>query len=76
MAEPYVWEWTEDGIRRQTVIHVTQYGNGVQWAPRHPGDELPWFDAEQPFDSNAGRFADEDLITLGMPVTAWSGFPD
>ncbi|MFF0183476.1 hypothetical protein [Streptomyces sp. NPDC005244] len=73
--EPYAWTWTdEDGIRRQVVIHRTRDDRDVVWAPRFVGDPRPWFDADIEEGNPAGYFEDADLITLGMPVTAWSGF--
>lgn len=72
--EPYAWTWIEDGIRRQAKIHQTRCGRDVVWSPRVLGDPAPWFDADYAEDDPAGYFEDADLITLGMPVTAWSGF--
>ena len=72
--EPYVWTWTEGGIRRQSKIHYTRCGHPVQWKPRFLGDPAPWFDTDHVKHDPAGYFADADLATLGMPVSVWSGF--
>lgn len=75
LPEPYVWTWVDDDdIRRQTKIHMTHDGRDVQWAPRFVGDTRPWFDADCEESDPAAYVADEDLATLGMPVTSWSGF--
>lgn len=75
MPEPYAWTWTdEDGIRRQAKIHTTHDDRTVVWAPRFVGDPRPWFDADCAEGDPAAYFADEDLVTIGVPVTSWSGF--
>lgn len=75
MPEPYGWTFTDDyGIRRQAKMHVTRDGRDVVWDPRFVGDPRPWFDADYAEDDPAAYFADGDLVTLGVPVTAWSGF--
>lgn len=77
MPEPYGWTFTDDnGIRRQVKIHQTRDGRDVIFDPRFLGDPTPWFDADCQRYDPAGYFEDADLVTLGMPVTAWSGFPD
>lgn len=77
MDGPRVWTWKdEDGIRRQTVIHTTRDDREVVWSPRFLGDPAPWFDADYDEGDPAAHFGDGDLITLGMPVTGWSGFDD
>jgi len=72
--EPYAWTYTEDGIRRQVKIHTTRDGRTVVWSPRFVGDPAPWFDADYEENDPAAYFEDSDLVTLGMPVTSWSGF--
>ncbi|MFH8405477.1 hypothetical protein ACH4FX_11985 [Streptomyces sp. NPDC018019] len=74
MPEPYAWTWTEDGIRRQAKIHVTRDDRTVVWSPRFLGDPRPWFDADYAEGDPAAYFEDADLLTLGIPVAAWSGF--
>jgi hypothetical protein len=76
VPEPYAWIYTVEGIRRQVKIHVTKDGNSVVWAPRSLGCTAPWFDADRAEDDPAAYYRDEDLVTLGKPVTAWSGFED
>jgi hypothetical protein len=66
-VEPYVWAWEEDGISRQVNVHYTRIGTTVIYAPRHSGDELPWFDADYEFESDRGRWEDGDIVTLGSP---------
>jgi len=73
-TEPYAWTYEEDGILRQVKIHTTRCGRDVVWKPRFLGDEAPWFDADYSEDDPAAYFGDEDLATLGMPVTQWAGF--
>lgn len=75
-AQPYGWLYTEDGIRRQVKIHTTQDDRTVQWSPRFLGDPEPWFDADMAKDNPAAYCGDDGLVTLGIPVTAWSGFDD
>jgi len=72
--EPYVWTYTEDGIQRQVKIHTASDGRSVQWSPRFLGDPEPWFDADYAEDDPSAYYGDDDLLTLGMPVTSWSGF--
>lgn len=74
--EPYAWTWDDDGIRRQVKMHVTRDGIDVAWDPRYLGDPRPWFDAERAEDDPAAYYADADLVTLGVPVSSWSGFDD
>ncbi|WP_314223605.1 hypothetical protein [Streptomyces zaehneri] len=67
-VEPYVWEYKDvHGIRRQVNVHYTRIGTTVIYDPRHPGDELPWFDADYERDSDRGRWEDSDIVTLGSP---------
>lgn len=69
--QPYVWTWTdEDGICRQAKIHTTDDDRQVVWDPRYVGDPCPWFDA----NTQNWRCSDAELVTLGMPATAWMGF--
>jgi hypothetical protein len=74
MSEPYGWTYTEDGINRQVKIHTTRDGCTVVWAPRFVGDPYPWFDADRAETDPSAYYGDVDLITLGVPVTSWSGF--
>ncbi|MFE2943396.1 hypothetical protein ACFXKG_30735 [Streptomyces sp. NPDC059255] len=75
-VEPYIWEWTEDGIKRQAVVHYTRFGTTVIYAPRYPGDELAWFDADYPAEGDQGRYEDVDIVTLGSPDRPGYGLVD
>ncbi|MCX4598330.1 hypothetical protein OG819_55325 [Streptomyces sp. NBC_01549] len=66
-VEPYVWTWEEDGVSRQVNVHYTRIGTTVIYDPRHPGDQLPWFDADYERESDRGRWEDSDIVTLGPP---------
>ncbi|MGW2826374.1 hypothetical protein ACWC24_36125 [Streptomyces sp. NPDC001443] len=67
-VEPYVWEYKDEhGIRRQVNVHYTRIGTTVIYDPRHPGDQLPWFDADYERESDRGRWEDSDIVTLGSP---------
>lgn len=57
--------YTDDGIKRQSKIHVTEDGAYVMWSPRFPGDPWPWFDADGEWDDSRFRYSDRDLATLG-----------
>lgn len=71
----YAWKWIDDDkIRRQVKIHLTSDGTELVWAPRYLGDPAPWFDADRAEDDPAAYHEDADLVTLGVPVTSWSGF--
>lgn len=74
--EPYAWTFTVDGIRRQVKIHWTRDGIDVVWDPRYPGDPKPWFDGDRAEGDPAAYYEDADLVTLGVPVSSWSGFDD
>lgn len=73
---PRAWTFTEDGIRRQVALHMTHDDVEVAWAPRYPGDPAPWFDADRAGGDPAAYYEDADLVTLGVPVSSWSGFDD
>lgn len=75
-VEPYVWTWEEDGIRRQVNVHYTRIGTTVIYDPRHPGDQLPWFDADYERESDRGRWEDSDIVTLGSPDDPGYGLID
>ncbi|MFM9812809.1 hypothetical protein ACKI16_30380 [Streptomyces scabiei] len=63
-VEPYVWEYKDEhGISRQVNVHYTRIGTTVIYDPRHPDDQLPWFDAD--YESDRGRWEDSDIVTLG-----------
>ncbi|QES45176.1 hypothetical protein DEJ49_33075 [Streptomyces venezuelae] len=77
VPEPSAWTFTDgSGIRRQVKVHTTRDGCDVFFEPRFVGDPKPWFDADRAHGDPSAYYADADLVTLGMPVTSWSGFGD